>query len=70
MILSLFYLLGLLALAHAIPHVQIGDTTLIGVDTPGLKVELFGGMIYTIFLCVVRGSRFFYRDSLRQASRR
>ena len=67
---SLFYLLGLLVLAHAIPLVQIGNTTLIGLYTPGLNVDFFGGMIYTILLCVVRGSRFFYRDSLRQASPR
>ena len=54
MILSLFYLLVLLALAHAIPQVPIGDTTLIGVDTPGLKVEFFGGMIYHF---PIRGAR-------------
>lgn len=66
MILSLFYLLGLLALlAHAAPQVQIGNTKLVGLDITLAKLDFFGGMIYTIFLCVVRGLKFSYRDSFR-----
>ena len=54
MILFLFYLLGLKALAHAAPQVQIGDTTLVGLNITGFKLDFFGGMIITIFLCVAR----------------
>ena len=71
MILSLFYLLGLEAvLAHAAPQVQIGNTKLVGLDITGFKLDFFGGRTFSIFLLVVRGSRFFYRDSFRQASPR
>lgn len=69
MILGLLYVLGLLAVAHAAPQVQIGNTKLIGLDITGFKLDFFGGMIFTISLCVVRGS-LFYRDSIRQASPR
>jgi len=70
MILSLFYLLGLLTLVHAAPQVKIGKTTLVGLDITGFKLDFFGGMIFTISLCVVRGSRLFYRYSFRQTSPR
>ena len=68
--LSLLYGLGLLvALTHAAPpQVQIGNATLIGLDITGFKLDFFGGMIFIIFLCVVRGSRLFDSDSLRRAS--
>lgn len=56
MILSIFYLLGLQALAHAAPEVQLGNTKLLGRDITGFKLDFFGGMIFAIFLCVVRGS--------------
>ena len=58
MIFFLFYLLGLKALAHAAPQVQIGDTTLVGLNITGFKLDFFGGMIITIFLCVARGLMF------------
>ena len=78
MILSLLYLLELLALSHAAPlalshaapQVQLGNTTLVGLDITGFKLDFFGGMIFTIFLSAVRGSRLFYRNPFRRASHR
>lgn len=55
MILSLFYLLGLLAvLAHAsgAPQVKIGKTTLVGLSITEAKLDFFGGKIFSISLSV------------------
>jgi hypothetical protein len=56
MILSFFYPLGLLvAVAHATaPQVQIGKTTLVGLDITGFKLDFFGGMIFTIMFPIRR----------------
>ena len=68
MIFSLLYVLEFLAVAHAAPQVQMGNTTIDGLDITGLNLDFFGGMIFTVFLCVVRGSSLFYRDSFRRTS--
>ena len=61
-------MLGLLALTLAAPQVQIGNTKLVGLDITGFKLDFFfGGMI---FYSVVRGSMFFYSDSICEASPR
>ena len=47
MILSLPYLLGLVAAVHAqaTPQVKIGKTTFVGRDITELKLDFFGGMV-------------------------
>ena len=49
MILSLPYLLGLLAVVHAqAPQVNIGNTILVGRVISELRLDFFGGMSFTI----------------------